>query len=156
MFSGRFFNRSLWAQISGLSKATKLNEKSRLAALLSIYMEAGYSLNEALEASLDSLSDYEKKDLLGLNNAFIKGNNLSEVLYKSKIMSEIINGKESPDELPIKFKYAYDSYNSDTIAMIKSASEKLFYIPLAIAGLMVFAVSIGLFGSYSIFIGGLT
>ena len=65
-------------------------------------------------------------------------------------MSEIINGKESSDDLPFKFKYAYDSYNSETIIRIKSISEKLFYIPLLLAGLIVLAVASGLFGSYNL------
>ena len=156
MISGRFFSFSLWSNLSGLSEATKMNEKSRLAALLSIYTEAGYSLNDAIDASINSFSNKEKKELLIFNNTFAKGNNLSESLYKSQLMADIINGKESPDELPIKFKYAYENYNSDTIALIKAASEKLFYIPILIAGLMVLAISTGLFGSYSLFIGGVS
>lgn len=156
MYSGHFSSFSIWSRISGLAEATKMNEKSRLAALLSIYTEAGYSLNEAIDASINSFSNKEKKELLIFNSIFTKGNNLSESLYKSKLMADIINGKETPDELPIKFKYAYDCYNSDTIALIKAASEKLFYIPILIAGLMVLAISTGLFGSYNLFIGGVS
>ena len=155
MISGHFFSLSLWAKISGLEKAADTNNKSRLAALLSIYMEAGYSLTEAIEASIDSFNDKEKEELENFKKVFSAGNNLSESLIKSKLMSEIINGKETNEELITKFNYAYDSYSYDTIVIIKSVSEKLFYIPLIIAGLMVLAVSSGLFGTYSLFVGNI-
>ena len=150
MFTGHFFAHSLWANITGISEATRLNEKSRFAALIYLYLEAGYSLNEALEVSLNLLESDQKREILGFNQALIEGNSLSEILYKSGLMAEIISGKESSDELPLKFKYAYDAFSSDTVVKIKSISDKLFYIPLIIAGLMVLAVASGLFGSYSL------
>ncbi|MBR4569825.1 MAG: type II secretion system F family protein [Candidatus Riflebacteria bacterium] len=151
MLSGRFIKTSLWAKISGLDKADEMNEKSRLAALLSIYVSAGYSLNQAIEASINFVGEEESRELLKFNKAFSEGNNLSEVLINSGILSDFLNGKESVDELPAKLNYAYDNFNFETINLIKSISDKLFYIPLIIAGIMVMLVVTGFFGSYSNF-----
>lgn len=151
MITGKFFNYSLWSKISGLSKATKMNERARLAALLYLYLDVGYSFNEAVESSIFFLNDKEKNELLELNKAYIKGNKLAEVLHKSELLSKIINGNETSEELPVKLKYAYNDYNYETLLIIKSVSERLFYIPLILAGFIVLVVSIGLFGSYSLF-----
>lgn len=151
MIFGRFIKTSLWAKISGLDKADEMNEKSRLAALLSIYVSAGYSLNQAIEASISFVGEKESQELLKVNEAFTAGNNLSEILVNSGILSDFLNGKERVDELPAKLNYAYDSFNFETISLIKSISDKLFYIPLIIAGIMVMLVVTGFFGSYSNF-----
>ncbi|MBQ2591714.1 MAG: type II secretion system F family protein [Candidatus Riflebacteria bacterium] len=151
MIFGRFIKTSLWAKISGLDKADEMNEKARLAALLSIYVEAGYSLNEALDASISFVGEEQARELLKVNQSFKAGNNLSEVLINSGVLSDFLNGKESVDELPAKLNYAYDNFNYETINLIKSISDKLFYIPLIIAGLMVMLVVTGFFGSYSNF-----
>lgn len=151
MFSGRFIKTSLWAMISGLDKADEMNEKARLAALLSIYVEAGYSFNEAIEASISFVGQEQSQELLKVNQAFTAGNNLSEVLINSGVLSDFLNGKESVDELPAKLNYAYDNFNYETINLIKSISDKLFYIPIIIAGIMVMMVVTGFFGSYSNF-----
>ena len=151
MYTGHFMKYSLWAIVSGLDKADEMNEKSRLAALLAIYVEAGYSLNEAIEASITFVGEKESRELLKFNKAFSAGNNLSEALLKSGILSDFLSGTESADELPSKLNYAYDNYNYETISLIKSISDKLFYIPIIIAGIMVFLVVTGFFGSYSNF-----
>ena len=151
MITGHFAKFSLWSRLSGLNKAIDMNEKSRLAALLSIYTEAGYSFSEAIEASLSFVGEKNKKELLGMNGSFTAGNNLSEVLSKSSFLSEFLNGKENADELPVKLSYAYDNFNYDTISIIKSVSDRLFYIPLLMAGLMVLLVATGFFGSYNLF-----
>ena len=155
MISGHFFSSSLWSRLSGIDKTIEMNDKTRLAAFLFLYTEAGYSLSEAIDASLSFFDETTSKELLDFNQAFIQGNKLSEVLYKSNLMSDILKGNETADELVVKFKYAYDAYSYDTITLIKVVSDKLFYLPLIIAGLVVLAVSLGLFGSYGIFMGNI-
>ncbi len=118
MFTGHFANISLWSRLSGLNKAIDMNEKSRLAALLSIYTEAGYTFSEAIEASSSFVGEKTKKELLGMNDSFTAGNKLSEVLSKSSFLSEFLNGKESADELPVKLNYAYDSIIIETVISI--------------------------------------
>ena len=142
---------SIWAWISGLSKAAEYNEKTRLVALLSLYIEAGYSLNEAINIAAGFVGDKIASEMLKMNNSFAAGNDLSEALKKSDVLSGFLNGKESVDELPNKLHYAYDNYNYETINIIKSVSDKLFYIPIIIAGLMALLVSTGIINSYSIF-----
>ena len=151
MISGHFAVHSLWAKVSGIGKADELNEKSRLAAILALYVEAGYSLNEAIEASISFVGEKESRELLNFNKAFSSGNNLSEALIKSGVLSDFLTGNESAEELPSKLNYAYDNFNYETITQIKSISDKLFYIPIIIAGIMVLLVVTGFFGSYSNF-----
>ena len=149
MITGYFSDFSLWAWISGLKKASEMNEKSRLVALLSLYVEAGYSLNQAISESIPFIGEKTATELMQTNKSFSEGNHLSEILLKSDILSGFLNGKESVDELPEKLQYAYDNYNFETINILKSVSDKLFYIPLIIAGLMVLLAAVGFFGSYS-------
>ncbi len=155
MIFGHFLSSSLWSRLSGIDKTIEMNDKTRLAAFLYLYTEAGYSLTEAIDASLAFFNETTSKELQDFNNAFIQGNKLSEVLYKSNLMSDILKGNETADELVIKFKYAYEAYSYETVTLLKVVSDKLFYLPLIIAGLVVLAVSLGLFGSYGIFMGNI-
>ena len=152
MFTGQFSDFSLWAWISGLNKASEMNEKSRLVALLSLYIQAGYSLNESIAETIPFIGETMAKDLLKTNKSLSSGNHLSEVLLKSDILSDFLNGNESVDEMPEKLQYAYDNYNYETINTLKTVSDKLFYIPLIIAGLMVLLAVTGFFGTYSYFV----
>ena len=150
IISGHFIPFSLWAKLSGIDKAEVLNEKARLVAFLSLYLEAGYTLDASLEAAIPLVDFNNKKELFDLKKSLISGNSLYEALKKSEVLSEVFNGKESNKELSIKMAYAYDYFNSETLSLIKNITDRLFYIPLLLAALIALAIGLGFFGSYNL------
>ncbi len=155
MYTGKFIKYSLWGKLTGLSKAVRLSEKARLAAMLSLYIRAGFTFEKAV-AEVSSFSDpVDSIELSRVKNRLASGNSFSDAVNTSELLAEIMNGHESFEEMPEKLDYIYNGLNAEAILVLNGVSSKLFYISLALAGIIVLAVSAGFFGIYPAMIGGL-
>lgn len=149
MIKGEFGNASIWGKITGLKKVLDMNEKARLAAMISLYLSSGYSLDKALEVVATFLAEKEKQEVLEMQRALVAGNSVKESLTKSNILAKLLNGKESNEELAEKLKHCYEAINAEAMVILATTSERVFYIALIVAGLTVLLAASGFFGSYS-------
>ena len=150
-FSGSVKEKYFWSRITGLSEADLLNRKARVIALMSLYLKAGYSLNDAISTTAQLASEEEKKDILNAEAVLRTGASYAEAIGRSEILGEVLNGNENSEELPDKLDCAFNGLNDEAIFKIKNCENRILYISIFLAAIVVLVVALGAYGSYSLF-----
>lgn len=155
MMTGRFIKRSLWGRVTGLYKAIRLCEKARLAAMLSLYMKAGFTFENSVSEVAAFSEPVSEGELHRVQSKLASGNTVSDSMSASALLSEIMNGHETFEEMPEKLEYISQGLNAEAMMVLDGVSAKLYYLSLVLAGAVVLAISLGFFGIYPAVIGGL-
>lgn len=148
--TGRLSSKTIWGKLTGFDKALFISRKARVAGLVSLYLRAGYSLEESIERTSQVIDDADRKELLGIERMLINGNSLADSFRDSELFKDIIYGNESSDEIADKLEMMSNSLNSEAIVLLKRVSSKSFLIGLAVAAIVVLLVCAGAFDSYAL------
>jgi len=145
---GRLSSDSPAAKISGLSDAIRLQEISRLQAILGLYLESGCSLQSAVSTVAEFAEGKDRDELQDVAAALEKGLEPGFAFSLSSILKDFDNTTISRGLLPEKLGFASDSHNAHCIIFLKRFSYMMSVISLLLTGLLVAVITSGVFDSY--------
>lgn len=145
---GRLTSASLAARISGLSDAVRLQEVSRLQAILGLYLESGCSLQNAVATLAEFAEGKDRDELKDVAAALEKGIEPGFAFSLSAILKDFDETTISRGLLPEKLAFASESNNAHCLIFLKRFSYMMSVISLLLTGLLVAVITSGVFDSY--------
>ncbi len=139
---------SLVTRLFGVSKAIRLQETARLQSLISLYLQAGLSLEQSVENSAQLAGKGDADDLLSVSRVLSQGRPAEEAFAYSDVFMEIAHADLTPEMYAEKLEYASESNFRHSCASIRSSSQMMFITAILTAGFFVALITSGVFDTY--------
>lgn len=139
---------SIIARLFGASQAIRLQETSRLQGIISLYLQSGFSLEEAIATAAEFAAGDEKEALSNVAADIGHGVDPSFAFSLSPVLADVHWSKTNAESLPENLQYLSDSNNRRSTAILKSFSRQMLILALLLTGLFVAMIAFGFFDSY--------
>lgn len=139
---------SIITRFYGFADALRLQETARLQSMVSLYLQAGLSLEESVENSAQLAGKDDAADLLSSSRVLSQGRPAEEAFAYSNVFMEIAHADLTPESYAEKLEYASESNYRNSCAMIRSSSQFMAITALLAAGFFVALITSGVFDTY--------
>ncbi|HAE40436.1 MAG TPA: hypothetical protein DCG57_17660 [Candidatus Riflebacteria bacterium] len=145
---GRVDSDSGITRIYGVASAMRLQQIARLQGLISLYLQAGFSLEESVENSAQLADQKDATDLVSVSRVLSQGKTAQEAFAYSDVFFEIAHADLTPEFYAEKLAYVSDSNYKDSYARIKNSSQNMLLLAMLLTGFFVAMVTSGVFDTY--------
>ena len=145
---GRVDSGSVVTRLYGVASAIRLQEIARLQGLISLYLQAGFSLEKSVENSAQLADRNDANDLLSVGKVLSQGKTAEEAFAYSDVFFEIAHADLTPELYAEKLAYVSDSSYKHSYARIKNSSQNMMLLALLLTGFFVAMVTSGVFDTY--------
>jgi len=139
---------SLITRLYGFADAARLQETARLQSMVSLYLQAGLSLEKAVDNCAQMAGKSDAADLLSIGRVLSQGRPAEEAFCYSDVFMEIAHADLTPDLYAEKLEYASESNFRHSCASIRTSSQMMAITALLAAGLFVALITSGIFDTY--------
>ncbi|MBU1107172.1 MAG: type II secretion system F family protein [Candidatus Riflebacteria bacterium] len=145
---GRIDSNSLVTRFYGVATAVKLQEMARLQSLISLYLQAGFSLEKSVENSAQLAGNGDTYDLLSVSKVLSQGKTPEEAFAYSDLFMELAHADLTPDLYAEKLSYIAESNYQHSCARLKNYSKNMLVVALLLTGFFVALITSGVFDTY--------
>ena len=146
--SGMVDKDSAITRIYGFAYSMKLQETARLQSMVSLYLQAGMSLETSVQNSAQLAGKSDAADLLDVGRVLSQGRPAEEAFAYSDVFMEIAHADLTPELYAEKLEYASHSNFRLSCASIRSSSQMMSITALLAAGFFVALITSGVFDTY--------
>ncbi|MDD3146565.1 MAG: type II secretion system F family protein [Candidatus Riflebacteria bacterium] len=148
MLLGRLSSSSVVARVARFSDALRLQEKGRLLGVISLYLQAGFSVTNAVEKSAELAGGSDTVALNAVARALGNGEKQETAFALSSVLSDFAEGAAESAALPERLQYASESNYRHSYSLLRRISNEMMLVALLLTGVFVMLITSGVFGSY--------
>ncbi|MDD3000225.1 MAG: hypothetical protein PHF29_00540 [Candidatus Riflebacteria bacterium] len=147
VINGGIYANSFIAKITGIQKALRLQEISRIQNLIGLYLSSGETLENTIQTVAELCTQQNKSYLLFVAKKLAEGIS-HEILFEDSEIFDIMLGNEGDNDLSSRFKIASENNYKSSKFLIKAYSGVMTMFSLLAASLLVALIVCATFDSY--------
>jgi len=148
LFSSKLTSGSAAARLAGVNRALRLQEIGRIQGVVSLYLQAGQSLPDAIEHAASMAASAEAEKLRQVAQSLANGEEPELAFEFSEILNRLPAAPGEMSLLADRLKYASGSNYRHSSRLLQQISQTMTLVMLLLTGLFVTIVTTGVFGSY--------
>lgn len=148
LFEEKLDSDNFVLKIFGFANSVNLQEKSRILRIIDLYIQAGYSLEKAVETASELAGGINSEELTNVAQCLARGNEPEFAFSLSSVTRVLGYSANAPALLSQKLNYVAESYRRQSFSQLKQIRNVAFTAALLMAATFVLMVTSGVFDSY--------